>query len=269
MADYLATDASTHDGKPIHLVRFDYQTTIYRYTTSDVDFFDGINTWDAYEISVPKDLAVSDNLERASVDLITRTDNPVAQLFRTNAVEATVSCSIYEVHRDDGEIVLIHSGRILARHVSFKGKKKEAKLKSEPLITAQKRPAIREKTSRTCPYVLYDSDTCKASKIGVPGTVASISGISLVITGADAEADGQFTGGYLETSEEKRMIVSHTGTSIGVTTAMQGLEVGDAVTMYIGCEHTTQDCIDKHDNILNFGGEPFIPEKNPHEGRLV
>lgn len=266
---YSAVDQTTHDGEPIHLLKFTYQETIWRFTTGDEDFYDGIETWLASEIEPLGDLNVSDNLDRSPIQIVTKLTNPVAQLFRTSALESSVSLLVYEVHVEDAELSLLHTGRVLGRHVKMKGKKRTATLKSEPLITGQKRPAIRETTGKICPYVLYDASTCKATKNPIIGTIASFSGNSLVVTGADAVADGQLISGYIETTEEKRMITSHTGTSITVTTTMQGLEVGDSVNMYIGCDHSTQDCIDKHSNIENFGGEPFIPSKNPHDGRIV
>lgn len=39
-----------------------------------------------------------------------------------------------------------------------------------------------------------------------------------------------------------------------------GLEVGDAVTAYLGCSHTTSDCAGVFSNISRFGGFPLIPE---------
>lgn len=266
---YIATDATTYSGQPVHLIKFDYQTTTYRYTTGAEDFNDGLNTWTAEEIEPLQNLSLSENLEKATIELVTRLENPIAQLFRTSAIESSVTVQIYETHVNDNEIVLIHSGRVLARHVKLTGKKREAVLKCEPLITAQKRPAIREKTGYTCPYVLYDGSTCKATKAPVFGTVLTVSGNSMTVSNADSVTSGYLVAGYIETSEEKRMITAHSGTSISVTTAMQGLEVGDAVTMYIGCDHTTSDCSGKHDNIVNYGGEPYIPSKNPHEGRMI
>lgn len=269
---YDTADQSLHGGQPIHLYKFTYQSTTYRWTSSDSDFFDGADTWTAIPIEPSRDLSISDNLEKSQVELSVDTNNPIAKLFRTSGIESSVSLFIYEVHNtgeNPADVRLIHSGRILGRHVKLTGKKRVAVLKSEPLLTSFKRPAIREKSGKICPYVLYDEFTCKAVKNPVFGTVASISGINLVVTGADAESDGYFAGGYLETTEEKRMIVSHTSTSLVVHSNMQGLEVGDSVTMYIGCGHNTAECEDKFDNILNYGGEPFIPTKNPHSGRMV
>lgn len=42
-----------------------------------------------------------------------------------------------------------------------------------------------------------------------------------------------------------------------------GLTVADAVTLFAGCRHTTDDCKTKFGNQANFGGFPRVPNKNP------
>lgn len=41
------------------------------------------------------------------------------------------------------------------------------------------------------------------------------------------------------------------------------LTVASTLTAYAGCRHTVGDCTDKFDNAANFGGFPFVPNKNP------
>jgi hypothetical protein len=31
-----------------------------------------------------------------------------------------------------------------------------------------------------------------------------------------------------------------------------------AVTLFAGCDHTVRTCLSKFDNVLNFGGHPYI-----------
>jgi hypothetical protein len=42
-----------------------------------------------------------------------------------------------------------------------------------------------------------------------------------------------------------------------------GLVPGDAVALSLGCPHTVEGCLGLHDNIVNYGGQPFIPTFNP------
>lgn len=40
-------------------------------------------------------------------------------------------------------------------------------------------------------------------------------------------------------------------------------QVGDTLTLYAGCNHTTTDCQNKFGNLANFGGFAFVPNRNP------
>lgn len=42
------------------------------------------------------------------------------------------------------------------------------------------------------------------------------------------------------------------------------LEVGQAISLYPGCRHIVEDCgPSKFDNVANFGGFPYVPNRNP------
>ena len=47
------------------------------------------------------------------------------------------------------------------------------------------------------------------------------------------------------------------------------LTVGDTVKAFAGCNHTTEVCDGKFANLLNYGGFPFIPQKNPMDGTII
>jgi hypothetical protein len=51
--------------------------------------------------------------------------------------------------------------------------------------------------------------------------------------------------------------------------AFDGIAVGQAVTLYPGCDHTTTTCDGKFSNLNNYGGFPHIPTKNPFGGSPI
>ena len=75
----------------------------------------------------------------------------------------------------------------------------------------------------------------------------------------------------LETEEGfLRYITQHDGDQITLMSAIpslvESIEGSDgqaAVTLYPGCDHTLNDCINKFDNRDNYGGFQWIPSKNP------
>jgi hypothetical protein len=49
----------------------------------------------------------------------------------------------------------------------------------------------------------------------------------------------------------------------------QGLAVGAAVDMYAGCDRTLNTWHNRFSNAANFGGFPWIPQKNPFAGDAI
>jgi hypothetical protein len=39
--------------------------------------------------------------------------------------------------------------------------------------------------------------------------------------------------------------------------------------MYAGCDHLLATCRDRFSNVANFGGFPWIPQKNPFSGDAI
>ncbi|MDG4870579.1 phage BR0599 family protein, partial [Guyparkeria sp. 1SP6A2] len=48
-----------------------------------------------------------------------------------------------------------------------------------------------------------------------------------------------------------------------------GLEVGQEIEVYPGCDRTAATCNAKFNNLLNYGGFDFIPPKGPFEGTSI
>ena len=57
--------------------------------------------------------------------------------------------------------------------------------------------------------------------------------------------------------------VSNSGTEVSLRGSLRGLLVGATVGAVLGCGRNMQSCKTLHDNILNYGGQPFIPLDNP------
>jgi len=67
----------------------------------------------------------------------------------------------------------------------------------------------------------------------------------------------------------RRGIKIHDGDTVTVTHPVAGLEPGSVLIALPGCNHTTTHCNDKFSNILNFGGFPYMTEKNPFGANSV
>ena len=111
-------------------------------------------------------------------------------------------------------------------------------------------------------------------------TAVSLSGLDLTSAAFSVSINAtydatHFLGGYVEVSQggtvSTRGISDHNNGSgiITLTLPLPDLKVGDTVTAYPGCDHDNSTCSGKFANIDNYGGFPFIPEKNPMDGTSV
>ena len=266
---YSSIDSSIYGGNPVQLFQFNYQGTDYYYTTNFEDIVYSLVTYTAIPISGMDNVKITTDNSKAPIKIDVDLSNDIAQLFRTASLDGTMTCDIYEGHLDDGDYELIYSGRVMRREVSTRSGKKIATLVIESLITSTARPGLKIRHNPNCPYVVYDSATCKAGKSPAVGTIATISTTTITSTAAGTVTSGKLKGGFIETLYEKRMILTHSGTTITITQSFNNVAVGDACSLHKGCGHTDSACNDDFSNIKNFGGQPFIPSKNPFQGGLT
>ena len=84
-----------------------------------------------------------------------------------------------------------------------------------------------------------------------------------------AKPVGWFVGGRLTAAGAQRLIVASSGGAVTLSAPIPGLTAGDAFDAYPGCDHTLGTCASKFGNQLNFGGFPYIPQKNPFTGDAI
>jgi uncharacterized phage protein (TIGR02218 family) len=184
-----------------------------------------------------------------------------------------VLLSIIRVHRGEAEQVPWWSGRVL----NCDWRDGQAQLRCENIYTSLRRTGLRRLYQRNCPHVLYDGNSCRLLKgdFATPATVVSSDGRLVTLSGIGAIALGRLAGGFLEWvvsigRTERRGIRSHGGGGLlELTHQIPDLPDGAAVIVYPGCAHNLEDCDTFFDNAVNYGGWPFIQDKNPMGGSNV
>ena len=129
---------------------------------------------------------------------------------------------------------------------------------------------------RRCPFILYDSSTCRATPQTASVRVTGINSTKdiLLVSGLGSSEVGYYTGGvlcpsavYNPDNAGNSFISSHNKTAgddqIRLTTPVQ-VSVGDNLSVLAGCDRTWQTCYSKFNNIVNFGGFPYLPLENPY-----
>jgi uncharacterized phage protein (TIGR02218 family) len=145
-----------------------------------------------------------------------------------------------------------------------------ATLQCEGLEKFLGQPVPRPRYQKKCTLQLY-STQCGVTKSSYASTYPLLSVgsdlVTVTATGFGTKADDYYTFGWLEWSGYKRMIVSHTGTSIVLRHYIPDLAASEDVTVYAGCNKLMEACRDKFSNLGGsldrFFGFPYLPYDNP------
>lgn len=265
---YEAQETSRQSGAPVELYQFVRGTTYYRYTAAELDVADTDVEWTSTPISRSA-IEISPEQIRNNIEIEVPRNNPVADLFRISPPTDVIAVTIYRYHREDLDTVVVWMGRVLG--ADWQGPK--ATLKCEPVSTSAKRNGLRPVYQKNCRHVLFGSG-CRLNRdeFKIETTVVSTSG--RVITLADL-LDFPYAGGYIEWEQTpgsiERRFIREADTDGNLTLAIPfyGIPDGAPVTAFPGCAHDTITCDTVYDNLENFGGQPFIPTKNPFDGNPV
>ena len=98
-----------------------------------------------------------------------------------------------------------------------------------------------------------------------PITVAALSGSTQAVINFTGTIAAWFTGGTITglagaNAGYSRNVTWAIGSQIGVLKAwLYPVAIGDTFTVLAGCDHTTATCNGTFDNLLRFGGFPYIP----------
>lgn len=257
-------------GRPIELYKFTYggsAANVHLFTDAEYAVVKGSETY----LPVPIERATTNNagtLDRSSVEIRVARDNAIAEMFRVYPPNHVVTLTIYqgEAEDPDAEWKALWAGRVVA--CGWEGS--EAKLACDPISTSLNRVGLRRNFQYMCPHVLY-GPKCQVTKVPVAATVNSASG-KIVTVGTAIANPSHYQGGMLEWTTPAGLYQSRTIVSayvIDSTTVFTlngiatGLTGGAAVSCVKGCQHTLNFCGTVHANYHNFGGDPWIPLKNP------
>lgn len=272
---FTAKESSRYEGAPIYLYEFRYgpeATSVERYTNvgrsvtiAADDPEDPDITFEPIAIK-SSDMEASGRLDKSSLTVELPEDCAIAALFRGEPPSSIITLKIRQGHDGDAEYRVAWVGRVLDG--SFPDD--HLNLDCEPITTSLRRTGLTREYQYACPLVLF-GPSCRASKVAATITVEvlDVDGplIALPADWTTAERKERFIGGIAQWTAsdgrlERRSIVDHEGDMITLSSQARGLSAEDTITLIRGCNHLQDGCRD-HGNILNFGGQPAIPLKNP------
>lgn len=295
-------ETSRDRGQPVMLYQFNYGvetddvTPIYfAYTDGESAVDHGGITYDPLPIRSGS-IKSSGSMDTSELQLTVPRNAGVADLFRIYPPGRVVSVTIRQGHIPNGDdpsgfapgeqFPVVWVGRVMES--SRDGA--EAKLTCEPSSLSMKRPGLRRHYQWPCPLVLYGS-RCQADKPAATtsATVAAVSGNRVTLNDPwqkqvevpppeplpdpytpvfEDIGARNYTSGLIEwqgpDGSEQRMILRVTSAGeVVLSGPATGLSVADTVSVVLGCPHTLPGCETLHDNVVNYGGQPFIPTYNP------
>lgn len=276
----LKFELSRYLGRPVNLFRVQYgpnASDVYRYTDCERPVTTGGETFEPHQISRGK-IAASGTLDKANVEVYTNRNSPLFELFRAGVPNHVVTIEIYQGHVDDPDrdFRRIWVGKMINFGIAKGGK---VTYTCEPTGTLVRRNGLRRNWQIGCPHVLYrqgegqcNADIVRATK---EVTVQSVSGVVITLTApipglTSANAVKFFTGGQAHWidgrgAQDRRTIVSvaSNARSLTVSGSNLNLTAGKPLSIIYGCPRSMDGCANIHDNIVNYGGMPWIPTQNP------
>lgn len=252
-------EQSAISGEPVELYDFVIGIKHWRYTSGAESISYLGNTY-LPEIIGRKDISISDNPFKDDIEVMLNRNNEFAIQFIPYSIDDEVTLTIYRGH--DGDYIIYRQGFV--RTVTF-DENGVPKLRISPKTSAIQRVGSRRTLMRLCDHVLYDGG-CKVNQEAykVIGQISAITGTTIESAAFATKPNGWFTSGKLIINNDvKRFILSHTTNSIVIARPIYNANVGDSFNAYAGCDHLPDTCDSKFSKKLNYGGEEFLPVKNP------
>lgn len=262
---YAAVETSDYSGQPVELYRFTLGIQKWLYTSADVAFDYMGETYEPYPLQRGK-FRQTKELAKAGLEIKAPRDLPFVASRMANPMQGVVQLTVHRRHRSDTEMATWWKGRV--EGIKFSGG--EATINCIPLGASLRRIGLRRAAQRQCDNALYDVG-CGVSEAAFSATGSLISYVGANVTSGvfATVADGWWVGGKIKFGSEIRLIVGHVGDTVAMTSSIPELAQNASFTIYPGCDHTPTICNGKFGNILNNGGAPFWPDRNPFIGDSV
>jgi uncharacterized phage protein (TIGR02218 family) len=259
---YATFEESNYSAQPLELYRFSLGNQQWLFTSADHEVAYGADLYQPIYIR-RSGFSKGGDGRKATMEIEVNAANDVALLYRTGWLTGTLIVTVYRHHYGDSDFAVLWKGRV----TGCKWAGSVATLASDSASTLFQRAGLRRMYQVGCPHVLY-SAACglAANDWDVAGAVTAVDGKTVTLSGISAYGSGYFLGGMLKFGDELRLITAHSGNVVTLVDSVADLVVGATVTLWPGCSRTVNACKNKFSNLINYGGLPYLPAKNPFSG---
>lgn len=265
---YLASETSQWGGQPVELYRFTRGLTTWNYTTGDVEItYNG----DIYKPVTMRrgDLPINEEKNTSNLEIWMDPTTDIVTEFISGATPAPTGLILIRRHRNEAsptEQAVIFVGQVGLVEFS----EGEVHFTCVPIQRSVQRRVPRMLYQTQCNNMLYDVNcTVNPALFTVAAHISAIAGRQVTVPEAASKPDGYYNGGFFRDGDTYVFIMTHVGTLLTVLALTPAVLAGDNISLTAGCDRARGTCLTKFNNLDNFLGFPYIPDKNPYESGIA
>lgn len=272
MSSFDTLESSRESSRPIELYEFLVGATPYRYTSAEDVITIGSADYEPESIARTR-IEQSGDQDTRTLNIYVPSGNEFARRYISVVPGEKAIINCYRYQRDESPpfatTVLLFSG--IVQSVRFPNDGHSAEIAVRSIESALNRNLPRFSYLGMCNHFLYDAGCGKnPADFDFIGTVSAVSGSVITVTGASG-AGFDFAAGFARPVGENdfRLVLGVSGDNITLLLPFASNVLGASVQLFAGCDHLVEgDCALVFDNVANFGGYPFVPNRNPFDSGL-
>jgi len=269
MSDFDNLEKSRASSAPVEGYKFVGSFKTYRYTSADRSVLINGETYLPIAVTRSRVKAGTQEDDNLSLDLEIPFDIDVIRDYAYAQTPPKLTLQVFRQQQDDPELSWSLFWTGIVRGFTVSGRTAKVQVPSVFSLALQGEvPNVYYQTP--CNHVLYDS-RCAVDRAShrFEGEVKTL-GDGAIILQAAPTTTGVLAAGEIVNlrNGERRLILNNSGATITIGYPFVDLIVGDEVELVKGCDHSLATCKAKFDNVINFGGFPYIPSDNPFEGTI-
>lgn len=265
---YEDTDDSVASSAPVEGYKFIGSFKTYLYTSADEKILINGENYLPIAIKRANVKAGTQEDDTLSLNLDLPFDIDVVRDYAYAQTPPKLTLELYRQQQDTGEFVLYWTGIVRGFSVTDR----TASIQVPSIFSLALKGEIPNVYFQSpCNHVLYDGRCgILRSDNRVQTTVQATSPLEITLDTEPAAAHILAAGEIVNLrTGERRLILDNNGSLIDIGYPFVDMLVGDEVEVVKGCDHSLQTCKDKFDNVINFGGFPYIPADNPFNGSVT
>lgn len=269
-----AFESSDELGTPVELYIFTLGSEVFRFTSAEDDITISLpnpinGVYESIAIRRTNIQQSADENRTDSLELELPSNNEVAAKYVGVVPGQPLEIQLHRFHRldaPDPETQLSFQG--IMQTVSFIEDGRVAKMQVQSLTKAKNRQIPLLTYQGPCNHMLYDVrckilDTDPQFEKFLTAGAVDATGTFITATGAAAFGADFFEAGFIEFENDFRTIKQQTGDVLEIFIPFVDSPLGKQMRVLAGCKlRLVEDCRDKFDNVVNFGGFPWVPTKN-------